>query len=164
MHVRTSRRLAVAAAVAAAMFPLGPAAVADKPTTTVVHAKNVTETFVDVGPDCAGTGLYEITVTYNAVSKESFTDAGDVHSTFTQTGTFSAEPVGGGATQGATGHFTVWGGFNSNVASGTVNGTFTFNGTGRWDDGSRLAFHAVDHFNTTPKGVIFEWSKCHDTV
>ncbi|HEX5967438.1 MAG TPA: hypothetical protein VFY88_03090, partial [Intrasporangium sp.] len=61
----------------------------------------------------------------------------------------------------ASGHFAVWGGFNANKQN--VNGTFTFNINGTWEDGSKLSAHSVEHFNTTPGGVEFFWTKCHSS-
>jgi hypothetical protein len=151
-------RTGLACAAATGLLATGPAALAAGPETTVEHLKNVTETFVDVGPDCAGTGLYEITLTYNAVLKESVFDDGRVHATFTQTGTFEATNLGAG--EDASGHVTIWGGFNANGK--TVNGTFTFNVVGSFADGTRINTHLVDHFNTTPDGAEFFWTRCHD--
>jgi RHS repeat-associated protein len=50
---------------------------------------------------------------------------GREHDTFTQTGTFTARPVGNPSLPTFTGKFTTWGNFNANGQS--VNGTFTFN-------------------------------------
>lgn len=158
MSVMTLRRASAAALASGALLLSGPAALAAGPETTVEHSHNATETFVDVGPDCSETGLYTITLTYNAVFKESIFEDGRVHATFTQTGTFSAVPVGEG--QSATGHFAVWGGFNQNTK--TVNGTFTFNVVGTYADGTRINTHAVDHFNVRPDGTANEFSFCHD--
>jgi hypothetical protein len=151
-------RVVAALAASTSLLFVGPAALAAGPVTTVTTAHGVTETFVDVGPDCEGTGLYEITVTYNAVDKVSVFDDGGVHATFTQTGTFEAVSLTGDP--GGSGHFTVWGGFNQNQS--TVNGTFTFNVTGALDDGTRLSAHSVDHFNVRPDGVANEFTLCHD--
>jgi hypothetical protein len=151
-------RVVAALAASAGLFLVGPAAMAAGPVTTVTHVHGLTETFVDVGPDCEGTGLYEITVTYNLVDKVSVFDDGRVHATFTQVGTFEAVSLVGDP--GGSGHFTVWGGFNQNQS--TVNGTFTFNLTGALDDGTRLSSHSVDHFNVRPDGVANEFTLCHD--
>ena len=132
-------------------------AVAAPPFTETINERGVTETFVDT-ITCEEEGaLYEITVTYNLVEHVTAFDDGRVHATFTQAGTFSAEPLDPTG-QGATGHFAVWGGFNQNNKS--ANGTFTFNVTGRFEDGSRLSVHAVDHFNETPTGAEFFFTRC----
>lgn len=101
--------------------------------------------------------LYEIMLTYNPVEHVTAFEDGRVHGTFTQAGTFSAEPLDPTG-QDTGGHFAVWGGFNQNNKS--VNGTYTFNATGRFDDGSRLSVHAVDHFNETTTGTAFFFSRC----
>ena len=153
----TTLRLASALLAAAGLVLIGPTAQA-APTTTVTVAHQETETFTDVGPDCAGTGLYEITVTYNAVDKVTTFDDGRIHATFTQTGTFEATSLTGGP--GGSGRFTVWGGFNQNGS--TVNGTFTFNLHGTFDDGTPIDVHSVDHFNVRPDGVENAFTFCHD--
>ena len=152
------RATLVAAATGALMFT-GTAAMAAAagPVTTVVHEHQGTDTFVDVGPECGSTELFEITVTYNSVEKQTLFADGREHDTFTQTGTFEAVSLETGRT--ATGHFTVWGGFNANGKS--VNGTFTFKINGAYDDGQRISVHSVDHFSAIPTGAVFEWSKCH---
>ncbi len=125
--------------------------------TTTVHDE--TETFVDVVPTCEeGAPLAEITITYNAIEHETVFENGGVHATFTQTGTFVATELESGAT--ATGHFAVWGGFNQN--NQTVNGTFTFELQGAYEDGTRISFHETDHFNVTPSGAEYFFTHCHD--
>lgn len=149
----------VAALAAIGMVAAAPAAYAAGPTTTVTHQKGFTDTFVDVFPNCIPSSeAYTITTTSNNVSKESVFDDGRAHATFTETGTFVATPVVPG--QSVSGHFTIWGGLNFN--SKTVDGTFTFNLTGSFEDGTRISFHTVDHFNVRPDGVEFAFSKCHD--
>jgi hypothetical protein len=59
-----------------------------------------------------------------------------------------------------TGKFTIWGGFNANGK--TVNGTFTFTAHGTGSDGSVFKVHETDHFNTTPTGAEFFFTRCHD--
>lgn len=133
---------------------------AAQPITETTTQHRVTETFVDVAPTCEGGGpLYEITITYNSVEHVTAFDDGRIHVTFTQTGKFEAVPLGHTG-PGASGHFTIWGGFNDNGAS--VNGTFTFNVNGRFDDGTRISTHIVDHFNVTPTGAEFFFTHCHD--
>lgn len=135
-------------------------AVAAPPVTETITLQGVVETFVDVAPTCEGGGpLYEITLTYNLIEHTTAFADGRVHATFTQTGTFVAVPLDP-SLPGASGHFTVWGGFNQNGTS--VNGTFTFNVVGTFDDGTQINTHLVDHFNVTPTGAEFFFTHCHD--
>ncbi|MGH8926626.1 MAG: hypothetical protein ACRDWA_18685 [Acidimicrobiia bacterium] len=146
--------------VVAVVVGLAVPAVAAPPTTETVTVHGVTETFVDVAPTCEGGGpLFEITLTFNAVEHTTSFADGRIHVTFTQTGTFVAVPLDP-ADQGASGHFTVWGGFNQNKQ--TVNGTFTLNINGQFDDGTKISTHLVDHFNVTPAGAEFFFTHCHD--
>ena len=133
------RRIALLAAlVAALVWPAG-SALADpaQPTTTTVH--NVTETFHDEVP-CVGFG--DITLTYNLVEHVTANDSG-FHFTFTQTGTFSAVLDAGGTSAG---RFTVWGGGNSDLTGEKTNMTFTFSGTIRSGVGAGTSWNSVDHF------------------
>ncbi|MDQ5840388.1 MAG: hypothetical protein M3537_04425 [Chloroflexota bacterium] len=157
MSTRILVRAGVAALAAIGMVAAAPAAYAGGPTTTVTHQHGVTESFIDTGATCSD-DLYEITVTYNGVLKESIFDDGRAHATFTQTGTFTVTPIDAG--QAGSGHFTIWGGFNANGK--TVNGTFTFNATGTNADGTRISTHGVDHFNVRPDGVENAFSLCRD--
>jgi hypothetical protein len=135
-------------------------ATAAPPTTETTTEHNVTETFVDVAPTCEGGGpLYEITIVYNEIEHVTIFDDGRVHGTFTQAGSFTAVPLDP-ADSGASGHFAVWGGFNQNGTS--VNGTFTFEVNGQFDDGGKISTHLVDHFNVTPTGAEFFFTHCHD--
>jgi hypothetical protein len=129
---------------------------AAKPTVTHTEVrKNVTESFPETDP-CLGS------VTINLVYNDIFhitefvsgPNTGSVHVTFTQTGRFliqTADPT----LPNFTGHFAIWGGFNGNRQS--ASGTFTFNAVGRAPDGTRVRFHAVEHFNVTPNGVANEF-------
>ena len=154
--MRSLRTLVAAAVIMVVAIPAGAA----PPETETVHLHGVTETFIDVAPTCEGGGpLYEITLTYNLVEHVTEFDDGRVHATFTQTGKFVAEPLDP-ELPGASGRFTIWGGFNQNNQS--VNGTFTFNVTGRFDDGTKINTHLVDHFNVTPTGAEFFFTRCHD--
>jgi hypothetical protein len=128
------------------------------PTTETTTHQGLTETFVET-VSCEGGATHEITITYNLI--EHVTEFGDgrVHFTFTQTGTFEAVALEPGGLD-ASGHFAVWGGFNDNGKS--VNGTFTFNANGVFEDGSRLSVHAVDHFNVTPTGAEFFFIRCRE--
>jgi hypothetical protein len=154
--MRSLRTLVAAAVIMVVAIPAGAA----PPETETVHLHRVTETFIDVAPTCEGGGpLYEITLTYNLVEHVTEFDDGRVHATFTQAGKFVAEPLDP-ELSAASGRFTIWGGFNQNNQS--VNGTFTFNVIGRFDDGTKINTHLVDHFNVTPTGAEFFFTRCHD--
>jgi hypothetical protein len=133
------RRIAVLAALLAALvWPAG-TALADRaqPTTTTEH--NATETFHDELP-CVG--LAEITLTYNEVEHVTENSTG-FHFTFTQTGTFSAVLDAGGTSAG---RFTIWGGGNSDLTGERANGTFTFSGTVKSGVGAGTSWNSVMHF------------------
>jgi hypothetical protein len=152
-------RLVVGLIVTVGLLTAAPA-LADPPTTTTTHEQGLVETFVDVKPSCEEGGpLFTITTTTNLVEHETVFADGRVHATFTQTGTFSAVPLGDPSLPSFTGHFTVWGGFNQNGT--TVNGTFTFNIRGVGSDGSTFTNHNVDHFNVRPDGSVNEFFHCH---
>jgi hypothetical protein len=151
-------RYALAACVVLAAGLVATAASASPPETTTNVVKD-SETFVDVLPMCEGGSLYEITIDYNLIEHSTVSDKGE-HFTFTQTGTFVAVALEPGALD-ASGRFTQWGGFNQNPG-GAVNGTFTFSVRGAYEDGTRINFHTVDHFNETPTGAQFGFSRCHD--
>jgi hypothetical protein len=158
ISVLTGLAGATAALIVAASAPL---AYAGPPVTTTTVEKNVVTTFVDVGPGCGEGDLYEITTTSRSfVEHVTEFDDGRVHATFTDTGTFEATPVAAGMP--ATGRYTIWGGFNAN--NSTVNGTFTFNISGTFADGTRFSEHLVEHFNVTPDGTEFFFSRCHNTL
>lgn len=136
-------------------------AMAAPPTTTTTTAKNVVATFVEAVPTCEGGGpLYEITTTSNDIEHTTVFADGRVHATFTSTGTFVAEPVDDPSLPSVTGHFTTWGGFNDSGKS--VNGTFTFNVHGTFEDGSTFSNHVTDHFNVTPGGAENFFTFCND--
>jgi len=75
-----------------------------------------------------------------------FDESAWVQVTYTEVGTF--EFVLNGVTY--TGRYTVWFGGSSQSAEAF---TFTFSATGRGDDGSRIAAHAVEHTTVTPDGT-----------
>lgn len=135
-------------------------AVAQPPVTETNTAKNVVETFVDVGPGCEDGALYTVTTTSNFIEHATLFPDGRGHFTFTQTGTFVAVPLEDPSLPTLSGHFTVWGGFNANGKS--VNGTFTFNINATGSDGSRVHQHELEHFNTTPTGAEFFFIRCHN--
>jgi len=154
------RRL-FAGVLTAGLLLIGTPAFAQPPVTTTTTEKDLVETFVDVVPTCeAGGPLYTITTTSNLISHETVFDDGRLHATFTQTGTFVAEPPAGTSLPSYTGKFTVWGGFNQNGK--TVNGTFTFTVHGKGSDGSTFRFHTTEHFNVRPDGTVNEFFRCHD--
>ena len=137
----------------------GGSALASPPTTETHHEKGLVETFIDVLPSCEGGGpRYEITTSSNFVLHETIFADGRVHATFTQTGTFVAEPRRSNLPS-YTGKFTIWGGFNQNGKS--VNGTFTFNVRGTGSDGSTFRNHVTEHFNERPDGSVNEFFRCH---
>ena len=155
------RRIFAVALAAGLLVLIGAPAYAAPPVTTVTHEKDLVETFVDVVPTCEPDGpLYTITTTGNLVSKESVFDDGRVHATFTQTGTFVAEPLEDPSLPSFTGKFTIGGGFNLN--NKTANGTFTFTVHGTGSDGSTFRFHSTEHFNERPDGTVNEFFRCRD--
>lgn len=145
--------------VLALVMTLATSAAAAPPVTETITEQGVTETFVDVAPTCESGALYEITLTYNSVEHGTIFEDGRGHFTFTQTGTFEAVALDPSEPD-ASGRFTVWGGFNQNQK--TVNGTFTFNVNGQFEDGGKISTHLVDHFNVTPSGAEFFFTHCHD--
>ena len=152
------RTLAVLAVSLVAVF--GPAMASAGPTETETNTGKRTETFVDIVPTCSETGAaYEITIEYNFVEHMTLQENG-AHFTFTNTGTFTAVALDPNEPD-ASGRFTQWGGFNENPG-GAVNGTFTFNVRGSFEDGTKISFHLTDHFNVTPTGAEFFFTHCHD--
>ena len=152
------RRLLVGL-LAAGLLLIGAPAFAQPPVTETTVLKDLVETFVDVVPSCEGGGpLYTITTTSNFIEHTTIFDDGRIHATFTQTGTFVAEPLTAGLPS-YTGKFTVWGGFNLN--NQVVNGTFTFNVRGTGSDGSTFKNHVTDHFNERPDGTVNAFFHCH---
>jgi hypothetical protein len=128
-----------------------PALGATNTLTETVVRKNVTESFSERDP-CLGR------VTINLVYNDVFhitefisgPNEGNVHVTFTQTGRFLIETARQ-ALPNFRGHFAIWGGFNGNRRNAT--GTFTFNAVGRAPDGTRVRFHATEHFNVSASGI-----------
>ena len=132
-------------------------ALAAPPVTETITVKD-TDTFVDVLVSCGeGAPLYQITIDYKLVEHTTTFDDGRIHATFTQTGKFVADALEPGSLD-ASGTFAIWGGFNANGK--TVNGTFTFNLSGTYSDGTKVGIHVVDHFNTTPVGGEFFFTHC----
>ena len=155
MRIRSVPLLVVASLMALAL----PVAAAPPETITTTE-QNVVATFEDVFPSCEGGPPYEITTTSNDIEHVTLFDGGRIHSTFTSAGTFVAVPLTDPSLPDASGHFAVWGGFNDN--GGAVNGTFTFNVHGTFDDGSKFKNHVTEHFNVTPNGAEFFFTHCHD--
>ena len=87
---------------------------------------------------------------------------GQFHVTFTQTGTFTAVTALGTFQ----GHFTFWGGFNSNGQSHV--GTFTFTLQGTTPTGERFGASSVEHFNVSanepPRVNEFFKLVCHGSA
>jgi hypothetical protein len=155
------RRVFAVALTAAGLLLVGSPAFAQPPVTTTTHEKNLVETFVDVIPTCEEGGpLYTITTTSNLVEHTTEFADGRVHATFTQTGTFVADPLEDPSLPSFTGKFTTWGGFNANGK--TVGGTFTFSVHGMGSDGSSFQNHSTEHFNQRPDGSVNEFFHCHD--
>jgi hypothetical protein len=176
---------ALAAPFAVAAAPAGAAA-----TTGTGHEHQVTRTFFDTRP-CADDGVgYEITATVNTIEHETENAKGG-HSTFTETGSFTARPAevvrdGDGNPirndddelapaldadgnvvylDGVvyTGHYTAWGGGNFNNSK-TSNFTFTFSVHGTGSDGSTFRENAVFHVVEREPDItklIFEHDVCH---
>lgn len=154
------RRLVTTLVAVLVMVLAGGPALAAPPDTETVVRKNVVETFRDVIPTCdfADGTAYRITTTSNLVFHTTEFDDGRVHTTFKQSGTFVARPLGGGPV--VTGTFTSRGGYNDN---GKVqNGTFIFTVRGTDAEGERFVTHFTSHFNTTPTGAEFFFDRCHD--
>jgi hypothetical protein len=150
----------VVALMTAGLLSFAAPAFAQPPVTETTTQKGLVETFVDVVPTCEGGGpAYTITTTSNLVEHTTTFDDGRIHATFTQTGTFVAEPLEDPSLPSFTGRFTTWGGFNQNGK--TVNGTFTFNVSGTGSDGSTFSNHNIDHFNVIPDGTVHEFFHCH---
>ena len=160
------RRLSIAlgaATLLAASFlaPAGALAAANPVTTTEHHA---TETFQDQVP-CIGTG--EITITYNEVDHTT-ENANGFHTTFTQTGTFSAVMDQGGTSSG---RFTTWGNFNTDTTGQQANGTFIFSLTVKSGVGAGTHFNENSHFTGPVDAdgnpifdlakVAFDNARCH---
>jgi hypothetical protein len=121
------------------------------PITETVVRKDVVESFSEVDP-CLGP--ITINLVYNDVfhitEQVSGPNAGTVHVTFTQAGSFLLETEDASLPD-FSGHFAVWGGFNGNAQN--ASSTFTFNAVGRAPDGTRVRFHALEHFNVSASGI-----------
>jgi hypothetical protein len=87
------RRLFAAVLAAGLLLLIGAPAYAAPPVTETTTAKNVVDTFVDVGPPCEDGALYTVTTTTNLIDHTTVFDDGRIHATFTQSGTFVAVPL-----------------------------------------------------------------------
>jgi hypothetical protein len=155
------RRLLAGILLAGLLLLIGAPAHAEPPVTTTTHEKNLVENFVDFLPTCEGGPEYTITATSNLVSHETvFIEEGRSHGTFTQTGTFVAEPLDDPNLPSFTGKFTILTGFNLNGKTETSRTTITVHGTG--SDGSTFQSHRQDRFNIRPDGSINEVFGCHE--
>ena len=155
------RRLVAATLVAGLLVLIGAPAYAAPPVTTTTHFKNLVENFVDFLPTCEGGPEYTFTATSNLVSHETvFIEEGRSHGTFTQTGTFVAEPPENSNLPSFTGKFTILSGFNLNGKTETGRTTFIVHGTG--SDGSTFKSHRQDRFNVRPDGSVNEVFGCHE--
>jgi hypothetical protein len=146
---------------AAGLLLLAAPAFAQPTTTQTETVKGIVETFVaEIPPTCEGGGpLYVVTTISNVVVHETFIDGGGFHATNTQTGTFSAVPLGDPTLPSYTGKFTSRGGFNQ--AGPTVNNTFRFSLTAKGSDGSTVHFHDTGHYNVRPDSSVNEFFHCH---
>ena len=158
---RMIRRLLAVLLAAGMLLLIGAPAHAEPPVTTTTHFKNQVETFVDHLPTCEGGPDYSFTATSNIVSHDTvFLEEGRSHGTFTQTGTFVAEPVDDPNLPSFTGKFTILSGFNLNGKTETGRTTFIVHGTG--SDGSTFQSHRQDRFNIRPDGSVNEVFGCHE--
>lgn len=151
------RRRRTSLILVAGLMTLAIPAGAAPPETITTTQNNLVETFNDsFPPNCAfDNPFYTITTTSNRVEHATLFLDGRAHTTVTDTGTFVATHP---TLPDATGKFTIWEGFNDNGF--VVNGTFTFNGRGRFDDGTRFDWHFTGHFNVRPNGSVNEFFRC----
>ena len=116
------------------------------------HLKGVTETIVAYAPTCENGGpLYEITITYNAVSSPGV---------FTFAGTYVGVPLDP-SKQGFSGRFASSNGSNGDFGE-KMNSRYIFNVTGKFDDGTKFNIHWSDHYNVLPTGAEIFSRHCHD--
>jgi hypothetical protein len=153
-QVTTLRRaLTTVVVVGVLLFPAS-SALAEGAVTFTETWHNVTESFPDVNP-CTGDPS-TVTITYNGVGHVTLLPNGTSHFTITQTGDVVFVPDDPSLPT-YTGHFTIWGGFNSNNKNAAGTFTFTVHLTG--SDGSTLKFHITEHFNVSASGVVNTFSK-----
>lgn len=149
------RRLLALSAVSLTLLAVSSTALAGPVETETITRKNVVESFPELDP-CLGP--ITVNLTYNDVFHitefVSGPNAGSVHVTFTQAGEFLLETEDASLPD-FSGHFAIWGGFNGNAQN--ASGTFTFNAVGRAPDGTKVAFHALEHFNVSASGIVNEF-------
>src|SRR5829696_1324069 len=115
MRKQMIRRLLAVLLATGLLLLIGAPAYAEPPVITTTVEKNVVENFVDFLPTCEGGPEYTFTATSNLVSHDTvFIEEGRSHVTFTQTGTFVAEPVDDPNLPSFTGTFTILNGSNLN--------------------------------------------------
>jgi hypothetical protein len=165
-------------ALVAAVAALPAAANGNGSQTVTSHVKNEPFTETDIVPcvepelpaAITGTiksGVFHLTLEPGAeivgVDEEGFPIVeGQFHVTFTQTGTFTAVTALGTFQ----GHFTFWGGFNSNGQNHV--GTFTSAIQGTTPTGERFGASSVEHFNVSanepPRVNEFFKLVCHGSA
>ena len=109
-------------------------------------------------PTCDEDGpLYTITTTSNLVTHETVFDDGQVHATFTQTGTFVAVPLED-PLPSFTGRFTQWGGFDQ-----TEDGKWYVHLQSSREGLGRVNREYRSHrpFHVWPDGTVNEFFRCH---
>lgn len=94
----------------------------------------------------------------NVVEHFSFAANGSAHGTFTETGTFTL--TGPEDFEGATGHYTFWGGFNANAKQ--FGFWFTLSAHGTTADGSAFRFSLMGQERDGPNPFSFVQFNCHD--
>jgi hypothetical protein len=119
----------------------------------------IRETFTDVEVDFICGEVVNIDVEGKAVFHITEFDDGRVHVTGTSVGHFSFELASG---EVVTGRFTTW--FGENVTSlDNFNATFTFNATGKGDEGTHVMLKEVSHITFVDGEVIVEFDNLSST-
>ena len=150
-----SRRIAVAAAVVAALVPcsVALAAAGGRGTVTITqHAHNVTLFSDPVTNPCTGEPGTLSAIAANEVFHVTFFTNGDefwVTGTDEGTITFTPDDPSGVS---ASGHFAAWFGESFNNKNDVQHDTSTFHLTGT--DGLRLVLHETSHLSTNAAGVV----------
>ena len=153
-QVTTLRRaLTIVVVVGVLLFPAS-SAFAEGAVTFTETFHNVTESFPEVSSCTGDPGT--VTITYNGVLHFTQLPNGTSHFTVTQTGDVVFVPDDPSLPT-YTGHFTIWGGFNSNNKNAAGTFTFTVHLTG--SDGSKQTFHLTEHFSVSASGIVNAFSK-----
>lgn len=127
---------------------------AQPPETETIH-----ETFTDVEVDTICGEAVSIDVEGQSVFHITEFDDGRVHVTGTSVGRFSFELASG---EVVTGRFTTW--FGENATSlDNFNATFTFNATGRGDEGTHAMLKEVAHITYVDGEVVVEFDNLSST-